>query len=81
MEGRSGMFNLVDREGKNKLHFSDLKRISEKLDYNFEDAELTEIIHNVAGPKEKNSITYEQFENYIAKKLSEAKIKNDKLKK
>ena len=73
------MFELVDLEGKEKLTYSDLKRISQNLDLDFEEPEITEIIHNLAGPKERNEVTYEQFEAYIAKKISEAETKKSKL--
>lgn len=62
------MFTLVDPESKGALNLEDLKRISQNLKYNLDEAELKQVINNVAGFG-KTEITWDQFNKYIAKKV------------
>jgi hypothetical protein len=55
-------------EKKEFLTKEDMRFISNELRYNLEDADIDEVIHNVAG-YEADSIPYEKFEKYLARKI------------
>lgn len=67
-EGRRQAFTLVDIEGKERLNFNDLKKLSNMLKFNLTDDQIQEVITNVSG-KGKRDITWEQFNSHIAKKM------------
>ena len=64
---------MCDIEGKEKLTFSDLRKISDAMKYNLSDDAIQEIITTVSG-KGKREITWEQFNGYLAKKVEKKNI-------
>lgn len=67
-EGRRQIFDLCDIEGKEKLTFSDLRKISDAMKYNLSDDSIQQIITAVSG-KGKREITWEQFNEFLARKV------------
>lgn len=66
--GRRAMFNLVDLEGKERLSVGDLLRLSDSLGFGLTPEEVQSLVKNIGGHKERE-LTWEQFNNYIAKKV------------
>jgi Ca2+-binding EF-hand superfamily protein len=59
---------LVDREGEERITFNNLKKIASQLKMNLTDDQIQEAIQSIAG-KGKQSISWEQFNAHIAKKV------------
>lgn len=73
------MFKLVDFEDKDELNAEDLKFISKELRFNLSDDEIKEVISNVGG-YDADTIPYEKFEKYLAKKVHKRHLEMDLLK-
>ena len=68
------MWELIDVEGKESLDASDLKSIGQELRFNLTDTDITEVIQNVGG-FESDSISYEKYEKYMARKIHRNQLK------
>lgn len=56
-EGRRQAFALVDREGEERITFSNLKKVSNMLKLNLNDDQVQDAIQSIAG-KGKQQITW-----------------------
>ena len=63
------MFYLVDLEGKDKLTFSDLIKVSDYLGYTLSPQEIEQIIKQVNKTTGKKEFTWDQFNEHIARKV------------
>ena len=59
---------MVDREGEERITFNNLKKVAAMLKLNLTDDQVQEAIQSIAG-KGKQSISWEQFNAHLAKKL------------
>lgn len=56
-EGRRQAFQLVDREGEDRITFNNMKKLAQQLKYNLTEDQIQEVIQNIAG-KGKQQITW-----------------------
>jgi len=64
---------LLDVEGKDKLTFSDLRKISDAMKYKLSDDEIQEVIRTVTGGNKKD-ITWDQFNTYLTSKVEKKNL-------
>lgn len=63
----------MDVEGKDKLTFSDLRKISDAMKYKLSDDEIQEVIRTVTGSNKKD-ITWDQFNTYLTSKVEKKNL-------
>ena len=73
-EGRRQAFMLVDREGEERITFNNLKKVAGMLKLGLTDDQIQEAIQSIAG-KGKQSISWEQFNQHLAKKTEKKGLK------
>lgn len=65
---------LVDREGEERITFNNLKKVAGMLKLGLTDDQIQEAIQSIAG-KGKQSISWEQFNQHLAKKTEKKGLK------
>jgi len=65
-EGRAALFNLIDAEDKQNINLENLKALAKEVGHVVSDDELKEI---VSAMSKNPTITAEEFEKYLTKKL------------
>ena len=63
---------LADPKGEERIPFDAWKKMAHMLKLNMNEDQISESIQNIAG-KGKQSITWEQFNAFLAKKMEKKK--------
>jgi len=76
---RRKIWELLDFEAKEVLTPEDIRFISNELKFNLTEDDIKEVIQNVAG-YEADSIPYDKFEKYMARKIHKRQLEQEVLK-